>query len=117
MEAHNVQLEGVMSIDGTVAAAHVDWVSGECLWSCGDGVVDVSKTIDSSVNIVRIKASREETATNGNLEDVLITLPSQYHILHRCGRDMNCFVYLVVDRTTGNLALARRKLASICGES
>lgn len=116
MDSHDVRFEGVMAIDGTVAAAHVDWVTGECIWSCGDGAVDMSKTIDGSVNIVRIKASADEVAINGTLEDVLITLGGQYHILHRCGREAPCFIYLVVDRETGNLALARRKLARICGE-
>lgn len=74
LDAHNVLLEGLMSIDGTIAAAHGDEVVGEGLWSCGAGVVEMSKVITGSVNIVRIKASSEETATNGHLEDVLITL-------------------------------------------
>ena len=52
---------------------------------------------------------------DSDIEDILITLGSQYHLINvlNSGGSKGLFVYLVLDRTYANLALARHKLSNL----
>ena len=50
---------------------------------------------------------------NDNIEDILITLGKQYHIIRPSSRQEGVFVYFVLDKSKSNLALARRKAQDV----
>ena len=45
-----------------------------------------------------------------NIEDILITLGKQYHIIRPTEKYEGVFFYVVMDKSKSNLALARRQV-------
>ena len=45
------------------------------------------------------------------IDDILITLGKQYHIIRPSSRKEGVFIYFVLDKNKSNLAMARRKTA------
>ena len=47
------------------------------------------------------------------IEDVLVSLAEQYHLMRPLHDDPALFIYVVLDRTRANLAVARIKLKAV----
>lgn len=109
-------LAAVMNIDGALATSLVDVTSGMVLGEAGSGVdMELAAAGNSEV----LKAKLETMKSLGikeELEDILFTLDSQYHILRPIGSEKGLFLYLVLDKAKSNLALARRKVQNIEGD-
>lgn len=50
---------------------------------------------------------------NEEIEDILIALSSQYHLIHPLAGTDDLFAYYVLDSEKSNLTLARRKLKTV----
>ncbi len=106
----------LLAIDGATGAAIVDIDSGMALATGGNPGFDLNVAAAGNSNVVRAKLRTiSDLELKDEIEDVLITLQGQYHLINvlRGQGNAGLFIYLVLNRTTANLALARHKLRSV----
>lgn len=109
--------EATTVIDGALGAALVDYTSGMALGTIG-GSKDLDLTVAAAGNtdVVRAKVrTMEQLGLKDEIEDILITLGGQYHLIRLLrGRGHNgLFLYLALDKQRANLAMARHQLRKI----
>ncbi|MFD8565656.1 hypothetical protein [Streptomyces sp. NPDC057694] len=101
-------------VEGALGAAVVDYTSGMALGTLGGGKeLDLTVAAAGNTDVIRAKMRTMETlGLEGEIEDILITLGTQYHLLRPVsGRTGNgLFIYLVIDKGRSNLAMARHHL-------
>lgn len=106
-------MEEMLTIDGAMCAALVDSSSGMIMGQIGAGV-DLEVAAAGNTEVVRAKLkTMRALGLNDVIEDILITLGKQYHIIRPMARKEGLFIYLVLDKTKSNLALARRKVQDV----
>ncbi len=106
-------LDDLVTLDGALCAAVVDSASGMMLGSIGSGI-DLEQAAAGNTEVMRAKLkTMRALGLNDVIEDFLITLGKQYHILRPLARKEGVFIYLVLDKGKSNLALARRKAADV----
>jgi len=114
-------LKEAMSIEGALGAALVDWNSGMPLGTLGGGkYLDLDLAAAGNTEVVRAKMRTLESLNlNDSVEDILITLSKQYHLIRLLTNgdgSQSLFLYFVLDRSKANLALARHHLKRIESE-
>jgi hypothetical protein len=114
-------LKEAMAIDGALGASLVDWESGMSLGAIGGGkYLDLDVAAAGNTEVIRAKMrTMESLRLDDTIEDVLITLGKQYHLIRLLKNSRNeqgLFLYVVLDRQKANLALARHSLKRIEGD-
>jgi hypothetical protein len=118
MAGVEVSLKEMMAgVEGSVGAAVVDYTSGMALGTLG-GSKDLDLTVAAAGNtdVLRAKVrTMEQLGLKSGIEDILITLDRQYHLIRLvAGRNGNgLFLYLVLDKERSNLAMARHQLKRV----
>lgn len=113
MTAINQSLTSLLEVNGAMAAALVDYSSGMLLGSAGAGI-DLELAAAGNTEVVRAKLRTMDMLGLGDtIEDMLITLKDQYHLIRPLTKTKAVFVYYVLDRSKANLAMARLKLKSV----
>ena len=113
MASLNESLSQLLSVDGALCAAIVDRSSGMLLGSAGTGV-DMELAAAGNTEVVRAKnKTLQALGLQDTIDDILITLGKQYHIIRPLATKDGIFIYLVLDKARANLALARRKVQDI----
>ncbi|WP_431261328.1 hypothetical protein ACQ859_05740 [Roseateles chitinivorans] len=106
-------MANAMKIDGALSAALVDYRSGMCLAQAGTGV-NLDLAAAGNTQVIRAKLqTMESLGLRKGIDDILITLTDQYHLIKLMSNNTGLFLYLVLDKAKGNLALARYKLTDI----
>jgi hypothetical protein len=114
-------LKEAMNIEGALGVALVDWESGMPLGTLGGGkYLDLDLAGAGNTEVVRAKMRTIQShQLNDIIEDILITLGKQYHLIRlmtNADGAQNMFLYLALDRSKANLALARHQLKRIEGD-
>lgn len=114
------KLEECMEIDGAVAVALVDGSNGMAIATAGNPAnLDLTVAAAGNTNVMKAKQkTMKELGLKDEIEDVLITLSTQYHMIRPLtdSSGKGLFVYLVLTKDKANLAMARFKLAKIEGD-
>lgn len=101
-------------MEGAVAAALVDWQSGMTLGTAGGGSINLDVAAAGTTDVVRAKLKvMNNLGLEDRIEDILITLTTQYHLIRILEKDQSLFVYVVLNKDGANLAMARYKLTQI----
>ncbi|MCP9958715.1 MULTISPECIES: hypothetical protein [Streptomyces] len=112
--------EATTTIDGALGAALVDYTSGMALGTVGGGKdLDLAVAAAGNTDVVRAKVrTMEMLGLQDDIEDMLITLGTQYHLIRLLkGRGTSgLFLYLALDKNRANLGMARHQLRKIESE-
>jgi predicted regulator of Ras-like GTPase activity (Roadblock/LC7/MglB family) len=107
-------LSKLAELDGFIGAALVDADSGMVLGTEGGGSLNLDVAAAGNTEVVRAKRRVAEALNLGDeIEDMLITLGRQYHLLRPLRSRPAIFFYLALERSKSNLALARIKVADV----
>lgn len=110
-------LEKLSSVDGFIGACVVDANSGMMLGANGGGPINLEVAAAGNTEVVRSKLkTMKALGLNDNIEDILITLGKQYHLIRPLAKREGLFVYLVLDKAKANLALGRHNLSTVESE-
>lgn len=107
----NFSLESLRQVDGYMASALVDCDSGMLMASDGGTTIDLELAAAGNAEVVRAK--RRVAASlkiSDSIEDILISLERQYHLIRPLESNGNVFLYVIIDRQKSNLAMARHYL-------
>ncbi|MCB9587675.1 MAG: hypothetical protein H6718_19890 [Polyangiaceae bacterium] len=101
-------------LDGLLGASLVDADARNVLAVVGGATIDLELASLSSVEL--LSAHRKSIHRVGlveQIEDIVVTLQAQYHVMRPLKRHPQVFIYAVADRSRSNLALVRMQLADV----
>jgi hypothetical protein len=108
-------LPKMMEIDGCLAVCIVDSISGMVLASLG-GSPSFNLELAAAGNTEVVRAKRntiKALGLNDAIDDILITLGKQYHLIRPLKSKDSLFIYMSLDKAKANLALARHHLQAL----
>jgi hypothetical protein len=108
-------MDKLSELDGFVGTCVVDSNSGMMLGALGGGA-GLNLEVAAAGNTEVVRAKRKTMTSLGlkdQIEDILITLGKQYHLIRPLEQKDGLFIYLVLDRAKGNLAMSRHKLSEV----
>lgn len=113
--ATTVDLDDLASLDGFIGACVVDSESGMVLGKLGGGErLNLDLAAAGNTEVVRAKRRAVDSLNlNSQIEDILISLEDQYHIIRPLKSDQTLFLYLALDRVKANLGMARHQAKAI----
>jgi len=110
----NTDISKLSEIAGFIGACLVDSETGLMMVSEGGGKLDLEAA--SAVNTEVLKAKRsaiEMLGLNDQIDDILITLGKQLHLIRPLAQAPTVFIYVALDRKSANLGMARVQVKSL----
>jgi predicted regulator of Ras-like GTPase activity (Roadblock/LC7/MglB family) len=108
----NESLQTLMSIEGALGACIVDSSSGMVLGKSSGSTINLDIAAAGNTEVLRAKQkTMKALGMTDAIEDILITLGQQIHILRPMKSRPSVFLYIALDKSRSNLALARMKTA------
>jgi hypothetical protein len=103
----------LLKIEGGLVAAVVDANSGMVLGKDGAGLnIDIAaagmtEVVRAELRTMNMLGQKEK------IEDIIMTLGNQYHIIRPILEKPGLFIYVVLDKIRANLAMARYRVNEI----
>lgn len=112
-----------MTIRGAIGASLIDCTTGQSLGMQGgkESVAPHADPTAAALGTANVIHAAMQTAAyapavpGDTVEDVIISTSAAYHLIRpvRTGFDSRLVLYVWLDRTEGNLAIARRRIRSL----
>lgn len=109
------QLKKLERLEGFLAAALYDMDTHTSIAAIDhDAGPDINQSVMGHVDLVKAKRRTiSELQLDDDVEDIVITMANEYHLLRLCRQHRQLFFLLTLDRKTANLAMARYLLANV----
>lgn len=112
----NEGLDEMLTIKGAMCASVVDYATGMMLGAAGSGL-DLEMASAGNSEVVRSKLdTMKALKIDEEIEDILISLGTQYHLIRPMQHKKGIFLYFVLNKQQANLAMARLKLKEVENE-
>ena len=109
-------ISATSSIAGFIGSCLVDGDSGLMLASEGGGTMDLEAAAALNTQIVKANLQAIETLGLGDhIEDILITLGKQLHMIRPLEKVPTVFLYVALEKKAANLGMARMQVKTIEG--
>ncbi|MDQ7004895.1 MAG: hypothetical protein Q9N67_08265 [Ghiorsea sp.] len=113
----NEAIAEFISIEGVIAAMVVDSSNGMILGAKAIKDFDTDMAAAGNTEVVQAKRkTMKMLAIDDKIEDMLITLGKQFHLIAPLASNDEVFGYIVVDRKGANLGMARAKIRATMDE-
>ena len=110
----SLDISALNEITGFIGGCLVDSESGMMMSAVGGGKLDLEAASAANTEVVRAKNRAIQTlGLNDKIEDILITLGKQYHLIRPMEKTPTVFLYVALDRTQANLGLARVQVKKV----
>ncbi|WP_377191103.1 roadblock/LC7 domain-containing protein [Ruegeria meonggei] len=110
----SLDISKLSEIKGLLGACLVDSDTGLVLGTEGGSKFDLETAGAANVEVVRAKLQAiEALKLNDTIEDILITLGKQFHLVRPLDKNPNIFVYVALDKKSANLGLARLQVKAV----
>jgi len=104
-------LDEALKIDGAIAAAIANWDAGLCLATVGGGPrLNIGVAAAGLCQVVKARMASAAAGASRAIQEILITLEDQVHLIRPLRRRERLFMCLAIDKATGNLGIARHRL-------
>jgi predicted regulator of Ras-like GTPase activity (Roadblock/LC7/MglB family) len=109
-----INIKALSEIGGFIGACLVDSETGLMMASEGSGSFDLEGAAAANTEVVKAKLNAISLLKlNDSIEDILITLGKQYHLIRPMEKTPTVFIYVALDRKTANLGMARVQVKNV----
>lgn len=113
-EDMSTDITGLAGIAGFLGACMVDSETGLMLASEGGNAIDLETAGAANTEVVKAKLRAiEALGMSEGIEDILITLDSQFHLIRPLASNPMVFIYVALEKKAANLGLARIQVKNV----
>jgi len=110
----STDISSLNQIAGFIGACLVDSETGLMLGSEGGGNFDLEAAAAGNTDVVKAKLrAMQALDLNDSIEDILITLGKQFHLIRPLADTPTVFLYVALDKNTANLGMARIQVKKV----
>ncbi|MDO6590357.1 roadblock/LC7 domain-containing protein [Loktanella sp. D2R18] len=110
----STDISALASIGGFIGACLVDSETGLMMASEGGGALDLEAAGAANTEVVKAKLSAiEMLGLEDSIDDILITLGKQFHLIRPLEKTPTVFLYVALDKKNANLGMARVQVKNV----
>jgi predicted regulator of Ras-like GTPase activity (Roadblock/LC7/MglB family) len=110
----STDISATHDIAGFIGACLVDSDSGLMLASEGGGKIDMEAAAALNTQVIKAKMQAIDVlGLNDEIEDILVTMGKQLHMIRPLEKAPSVFLYVALDKKAANLGMARMQVKKI----